>query len=170
MLASASAFAKYNGSMKFVLPLTDVNKEALMALHRSGATHRQRQRAQAVLLSAKNYSLDQIADVIEVDRETISRWLDLWQDRGLTGLIDAPKSGRPRKIDPVLELHLRDLIQNPSPDLKALVQADLQKRGSVSVGIPSDAPFDNGDIPSEEHAVFLPKPQILLPKSEPDAL
>ena len=155
--------------MKFVLPLTDVDKEALMSLHRSGRTHRQRQRAHAVLLSAKHYTLDQIADVVEAERETVSRWLDLWQEQGLLGLMDAPKSGRPRKIDPVLELHLRDMLQNPSPDLKAQVQADLQKRGSASAGTPSGAPFDDGDIPSGEHAASRQRPPIRRLKSEHDA-
>jgi len=122
--------------MKFVSALTQTDKAALTHLHSDGPTHRQRQRAQAVLLSAKGYTLEQVADVLDAGRNTVSGWLDLWQTQGLDGLCDAPKSGRHRKIDVALEAELLDLLQNPTPDLKAVVQAHLKKKQSRSLGTP----------------------------------
>jgi transposase len=122
--------------MKFVSALTTTDKDALTVLHADGPTHRQRQRAQAVLLSAKGYTLEQIADVLDVGRNTVSGWLNLWQQQGLGALSDAPKSGRRRKIDVALEAELLDLLQNPTPDLKAVVQAHLKKKQSRSPGTP----------------------------------
>jgi transposase len=120
--------------MKRVSALTETDKEALTRLHSDGPTHRQRQRAKAVLLSAKGYTLEQIADVLDTSRVAVSGWLDRWQTQGLAGLADAPKSGRRRKIDAALEAELLDLLQNPTPDLKALVQAHLKKRQTGWLG------------------------------------
>ncbi len=123
--------------MKFISALTDADKDALKRLHSDGPTHRQRQRAQALLLSAKGYTLEQIADVLDTTRIAVSDWLDRWQEQGLDGLADAPKSGRRRKIDGGLETLLRDiLIENPSPNMKAVLQAEIKKKAKRSPGTP----------------------------------
>jgi transposase len=122
---------------KFVSALAEADQAALEHLHLYGPTARQRQRAHAVLLSAKGYGLDQLADILRSDRDTISGWLDQWQKRGLEGLADAPKSGRRRKIDDSLETLLRDiLIENPSPNMKALLQAEIKKKTDTFPGTP----------------------------------
>jgi len=121
--------------MKYISGLTDADQTALTQLHQAGKTHRQRQRAHAVLLSSKGFALEQLADILRSDRDTISGWLNAWQDAGLAGLADAPKSGRRRKIDGSLETLLRDiLIENPSPNMKALLQAEIKKKKSRSPG------------------------------------
>lgn len=122
--------------MKLVSALTQEQRTALELLHLNGATTRQRQRAHAVLLSADGYSLEQLAGILRADRDTISGWLDAWHRRGLEGLGDAPKSGRPRKIEADLEAELLDLIQHPTPALKAVVQAHLKKKTSKLPGPP----------------------------------
>lgn len=122
--------------MKRVSALTEADQQALTRLYATSPAHRQRQRAQAVLLSAKGYTLEQIADVLGTTRRSISGWLDRWQTSGLDGLADAPKSGCPRKIDAALEAELLDLLLHPTPDLKAVVQAHLKKKEHLSVGAP----------------------------------
>lgn len=116
--------------MKSAGTLSDSDRSALEVVYRQGATHRERQRAQAVLLSSRGYSLEQLSDILGADRDTISRWLDRWQREGLGGLSDAPRSGRPHKMDAVAEAAVREILENPSPDLKAIITAELQKRGS----------------------------------------
>ena len=122
--------------MKYVSALSDAQRASLEHAHRYGAAHRLRQRAQAVLLSAKGFSLEQLAALCDVHSETVSGWLDAWQEHGLDGLADAPKPGRRRKIDAALEAELLDLLQHPTPDLKAVVQAHLKKKTSGSAGTP----------------------------------
>ena len=121
---------------KFVSALSDDQKASLEQLHRQGSVHRLRQRAQAVLLSAKGFTLEQLAVLCDVHPETVSGWLDAWQAQGLAGLADAPKPGRRRKIDAVLEAELLDLLQNPTPDMKAVLQAHLKKKTGRSAGTP----------------------------------
>ena len=123
--------------MKYVSPLTEADQKALEEVYQAGKTHRQRQRAQAVLLSHRGFALEQLAVICAADRDTISGWLDAWQDKGLAGLADAPRPGRRRKIDGRLELILRDiLIENPSPHMKALLMAEAKKRAPKSPGTP----------------------------------
>ena len=85
--------------MKFVRALTPAETHALVPLHKNGATHRERQRAHALLLNAKGYPLKQLADIFDLDRDTLSQWLVAFQERGAAALADAPKSGRPPKLD-----------------------------------------------------------------------
>ena len=108
--------------------LTSVQAQDLQAIRRRGATHRQRQRAHAILLSAKGYTLDQLADIFDCDRDTISRWLELWQQQGLEGLADAPKTGRPPKLDAVAHEILQQALDQPVPNLKGVVLPHLKKR------------------------------------------
>ena len=63
--------------MKFIPALTEANQTALEAVYHQAKTHRQRQRAHAVLLSAKGFTLEQLADIFSVDRDTVSGWLNL---------------------------------------------------------------------------------------------
>lgn len=77
--------------MKLVSALTETDKESLTRLHLYSPASRQRQRAKAVLLSAKGYTLDQIADVLDTSRFAVSGWLNRWQKQRLDGLADAPK-------------------------------------------------------------------------------
>ena len=108
--------------------LTSQQIAELQVLRRQGTTHRQRQRAHAVLLSAKGYSLDQLADIFDCDRDTISRWLESWQQQGLEGLVDAPKSGRPPKLDATAHAILEQVLSHPVPNLKGVVLPELKKR------------------------------------------
>ena len=115
--------------MKKLTALADADRSALEVVYRSGNTHRERQRAQAILLSSRGYSLDQLAEILSSDRDTVSRWLSRWEKEGLSGLTDAPRSGRPHKMDAVAEAAVRDILEHPSPNLKAVITTELEKRG-----------------------------------------
>ncbi len=80
---------------KFVKPLTEKQEQRLREIHKNDPAHRTRMRAQAVLLSARGYSLDQLADIYQQDRDRVTLWLDWWDEYEYEGLADDPKSGRP---------------------------------------------------------------------------
>jgi transposase len=113
--------------MKYVPTLSDEHRFALMQVRKSSPCHRERERAHAILLSAKGYSLDQLADIFEADRDTVSHWLDDWQAQGLEGLRDAAKPGRPAKLDDKARQLIEHTIQEPTPNLKAVLQTRLKK-------------------------------------------
>src|SRR6266478_2342877 len=83
---------------KFVRPLTTEHRQQLGELMKSSAPQRKRMRAHAILLSERRYSIDQIADIYQVDRDRVSQWLDWWEEYQFDGLDDDPRSGRPPKL------------------------------------------------------------------------
>lgn len=80
---------------KFVKPLTETQQLRLKEIHKTDSSARVRMRAHVVLLSARRYSIDQLADIYEQDRDRVSLWLDWWGQYEFEGLADDPRSGRP---------------------------------------------------------------------------
>jgi transposase len=67
--------------------------ELKQALNESGGTfHR---RIKGILLSVDGYIIDEIADILEVNRDSISAWIDSFETDGIEGL--KLKAGRGRK-------------------------------------------------------------------------
>ena len=58
-----------------------------------------RHRSQAVLLRHKLYSLNQIADILMVDRDTVSKWLHNWESDKFDSLADQVGRGRHHILD-----------------------------------------------------------------------
>ena len=85
-------------AMRFIAPLDEETQDRLRSLMHSSDNVRVRQRAHAILLSAKRYRIGQIADIFEVDRDTVSRWLTNWNERRFDGLADEARPGRPRAL------------------------------------------------------------------------
>lgn len=82
------------------IQLTSEQSQQLTQLYKTSTDHRERQRAHALLLSQRNYTIPDLADLFEVDRDTVSRWMDRWQEWLLKAnqplaLLDEPRSGRP---------------------------------------------------------------------------
>jgi len=60
-------------------------------------------RCRIVLLAAQpnQPTNQQIAQALDCDRHTVGQWRQRYVDHGLTGLQDAPRSGRPRSFSPL---------------------------------------------------------------------
>jgi transposase len=82
------------------LMLREGDREELSRLMRSSAVRAGlAQRARIVLLAADGVSNTAIAELVGVSRPTVIGWRDRYLARGLAGLEDEPRSGRPRRID-----------------------------------------------------------------------
>lgn len=104
--------------MRFIPPLDEETQDRLRLLMHSSENARVRQRAHAILLSSKRYPIDQIADIFEVDRDTVSRWLDNWEARRFEGLSDGPRPGRPRTLNPDQEDRARAIALEEPRQIK----------------------------------------------------
>ena len=62
-------------TLRFVAPLDPQTETRLKQIQRTSLIFRTRQRAHAILLSAKGYRIDQLVEIFFVDRD---RWLDRW--------------------------------------------------------------------------------------------
>ena len=88
--------------MRYV-QLTTQQTQQLTKLYKTSPDHRERQRAHALLLSQRNYTIPDLADLFEVDRDTVSHWMDRWQDwlsdaQKPLVLLDQARSGRPTTL------------------------------------------------------------------------
>jgi transposase len=82
------------------LGLREGDREKLSALTRSSTvTAGLAQRARIVLLAANGESNTEIASRTGVSRPTVIAWRARYEQSGMSGLGDLPRSGRPRTLD-----------------------------------------------------------------------
>src|SRR3954453_6922816 len=82
------------------LGLRDGDRQRLTAWSRSSTVSAGlAQRARIVLLAADGVSHTEIAGRLGGSRQTVIGWRRRYEWRGLAGLQDEPRSGRPRTID-----------------------------------------------------------------------
>jgi transposase len=101
-------------------PLTDEQRRGLLVLRRR-AVGRISMRAQMVLLSARGYSVPQIAEIFEVGEDVVRTWLHRFQQDGPDGLADRPRPGRP--LTDRLARHIVDAQASNPPCHSGLVQS-----------------------------------------------
>jgi transposase len=82
------------------LVVSDADREELARLTRSSAVGAGLvQRARIVLLASQGMSNTAIAAAVGASRPTVIGWRERYAARGLDGLLDRPRSGRPREVD-----------------------------------------------------------------------
>jgi transposase len=120
--------------MKFVKPLSEVERRTLEEAHRNHPQCRSRGRAQALLLSARGYSIAQLQNIFEVRRDTISGWLDRWELNGVVGLLDDFRSGRPPIFTLEEQKQFKTYVDENPHQLKAAV-IRLQEETGKDAGL-----------------------------------
>lgn len=99
---------------KFITDLSPTEIAELIENYQAHPNFRVRNRSHAVLLSHQGYSVDQIAQICRVDRDTVSLWLNQWNQSKFAGLADEVRSGRPRTLTPAQEEQAVEIaLQNP---------------------------------------------------------
>jgi transposase len=101
-------------------PLTDGQRRALERVRRR-AVGRVSQRAHMVLLRARGYSVQQIAEIFAVGEDVVREWLHRYARGRPTGLDDRPRPGRPPRDR--LARHIVDTQASQSPRAVGLVQS-----------------------------------------------
>jgi len=82
------------------LALRDGDRERLAGWVRSSTVNAGlARRARIVLLAAEGVSNTEIAERVGVSRPTVTSWRSRYDRRGVAGLLDEPRPGRPRSID-----------------------------------------------------------------------
>lgn len=81
--------------------------------------HRDRQRAQVVLLAADAVTGRQIAETVGLSEQSVCKWRIQFRDSGLDGLNDAPRSGRPLVYGPTDRLVLMAKVTEEHPQVDA---------------------------------------------------
>lgn len=118
--------------MVYVAPLTKSETDSLQEIIRKYLSACTRIRATAVLLSNKKMSLQSIASVSGVCRQTASIWLTNWKERGLEGLIDKPRSGRPPELSSFQKTDVIKMIEKSPRSLKQVL-AEIEKCWNIKL-------------------------------------
>lgn len=103
--------------IKFVSAINKSREAELKDLMENSSNHRIRMRSHCILLSARGYTIKEIADIFQVSRDTVSSWIDRWEESGIDGLADMPRNGRPpilteeelKKVYELIEEHPRSI-------------------------------------------------------------
>jgi len=75
-----------------------VSHKKILRLERKFNDYRFSKRSRILVLAKKNYPLCEIALITGISEDRIREWISRFNEFGYTGLLDLPRSGRPRKI------------------------------------------------------------------------
>lgn len=117
---------------RFIASLTKEQEQQLKDIRDTGRKKRIRHRAHAILLSHGGKAIREIAEIFQVDRNTITNWLDRWDTEGIDGLADRPRSGAPPKLIESEQRLALDLL-GESPQRLDLVLKQILERTGKSV-------------------------------------
>lgn len=118
---------------KFIKTLSQEEHKRLVENHQTSGNFRLRNRSHAILLSVEKFPIAEIARICRVDRDTVSLWIDNWNEYGEKGLEDEEKSGRP----PILakeeqEKAIEIALRNPKFPHRQLEEIKKQSGKEIS--------------------------------------
>lgn len=116
-------------SMKYVSLLSKDEIARLKDIMKNDVSSRMRSRAHSILLSAKDFTINEISDILEVNRRTVSSWIDSWEQSRFIGLPDKPRSGRPAKLTEQEKEIAKKLIGEHPQSLRTVAEKLAQKTG-----------------------------------------
>jgi transposase len=116
---------------KYASSLSSAQQSELQTLIKTSPDHRVRQRAHVIMLSGRNYSINTLADIFSVHRNTISEWIDAWHQSGVDSLEDAPRSGRPALLNEEQQKVLLEEIDKNPRGLTEAIRAVKKSSGSA---------------------------------------
>jgi transposase len=91
-------------------------------------------RAQSLLLSSKGYGMDDLANMFEVSRNTVSLWIDKWEQEGVTSVYDHARSGAPMKLtDAEIDVVTHLITEHPNSPKMILAKIREQVKNTISI-------------------------------------
>lgn len=114
---------------RFIESLTKEQEQRLKNIRDTGRTKRIRHRAHAILLSHDGKAIREIAEIFQVDRNTVSNWLDRWDTKGIDGLADKPHTGAPSKLIESEQKLALDLLGESPQRLDLVLKQILDRTG-----------------------------------------
>jgi transposase len=118
--------------MLFISKMTEAETITLQQMERYHPLVWTRIRANALLQSNEYLTLQLIADIHGVCRQTVSSWLHAWEEQGLCGLIDKSRSGRIPLIPNEAEQKILKIIENSPRSLKRVLD-DISDQLGITI-------------------------------------
>ena len=134
-------------------------------------------RARGVLMFADSRRYSYICEALSVSKEAVRLWLRSYEAKGIAGLVDQPRPGKPRIKSKQIEEALGDIIHRPPSDfgfdrstwsLESITEYVFKSRG-VQVGLQTvrDVLFEKGyRWRRAKHSVISPDPDYHAKKGQ----
>ena len=115
-------------------PLTpsDADRGWLVRRLTSGEPAELAQRAHVVLLAADGLRNVDIAEKLDLSLPTVAKWRNRFAEAGLAGLVDLPRSGRPRSVDH--DQVIAATLQSPPTELGATHWSSRMLAAQLGIG------------------------------------
>ena len=139
-------------SHKTVAPLSDGDREQLERLVKEDPSARVRQRAEAILLSGKGYSIKQISEIKGKRVITVSRWIGQWEERGVDGILEGEGRGRKGILTEEERQEVCKWLEEESPPRSAAeLAARIQKTSRECRAVESETCSDRFQLPPRHY-------------------
>lgn len=123
-----------NKAHKYVRPLNEEQIGQLNDLMINSESARVRKRAHSILLSSEGFGIDHISCIYKADRDSVSAWIDNWEQKGTEGLYDRPRSGKPPKLTGTEVEIVKELIKE-HPHSPKIILAKIPEKTGKTVSI-----------------------------------
>lgn len=117
---------------KYVSDLSDYDIEFLKKLREYGSSPRIRRKAGVILLSFRKYPVDEIAELYEIQRNTVSKYINAWEKHSRKGLQDIHKTGRPAKLKGS-DIESAKKIIEKSPQFPRKIIAEISRKTGIMI-------------------------------------
>ena len=118
-------------NMLFVNSLTSTETITLEEMKTHHKLPTIRVRAHAIILSNKEYQTQDIGNILDVCRQSVSNWIKSWEADGIVGLLDKSRTGRPVKFHLLENILIEKVEKNPR-SLKKVI-AELEKELNINI-------------------------------------
>lgn len=113
---------------KFVSSLTPLTLQWLSWVESSSEeTKRTKMRAQAIRLSNAKYSVNEISEICQATRKTVSGWISEWEEHGFDSLIEKPRPGRKPIISKDKYYEILEIVKENPKQLKSAINKIEEK-------------------------------------------
>ena len=118
--------------MRFVPALSESEKRELKSVFCQEGSHQVRRRAHTILLSAEGFTINEIARIYQIDRDTVSSTFDRWEKANVAGLYDGERSGRPTKLTKEEAAEAVESLKQDPRSIKRTLAKTRKKRARQS--------------------------------------
>lgn len=114
------------------IELTDNERTDLQHAARHSRLPNERARAQCILMYAEGYLTKDIASILGMNKQTLSRWRKRWATEKMALILEGERTGRPAMITPEVEAIIPGWCQ-AEPLSLGMIRQRLSKEHQVNV-------------------------------------
>jgi transposase len=115
--------------------LTQSEKAKLTSVRKQGKTSLERNRSMCLLLSDRGYSMSKVAEIMGINRMTVRRLLNTWEnaipDKRFESLYRVEGRGAKSKLEPVRD-KIPQLLENNDRNINTVLE-ELKKKYGIAV-------------------------------------